>query len=37
VRSKLGPVYFAYGQSEGGRRALYLYLGSAVEAAGQFH
>ncbi|HEY2676633.1 MAG TPA: patatin-like phospholipase family protein [Steroidobacteraceae bacterium] len=37
VRSKLGPVYFAYGQSEGGRRALYLYLGSAIDAAGQFH
>jgi NTE family protein len=36
VRSKLGPVYFAYGQSEGGHRALYLYLGSAVDAQGQF-
>jgi NTE family protein len=36
VKSKLGPVYFAYGQSEGGRRALYLYLGSPIDAYGQF-
>jgi len=36
VRSKLGPVYLGYGQSEGGRRALYLYLGSAIGAGGQF-
>ncbi len=36
VKSKLGPVYFAYGQSEGGRRALYLYLGSAIDAYGGF-
>jgi NTE family protein len=37
VRSKLGPVYFAYGQSEGGRRALYLYLGAPVDANILFH
>jgi NTE family protein len=36
IRSKLGPVYFAWGQAEGGRRALYLYLGSPVEAGAQF-
>jgi NTE family protein len=36
VRSRLGPVYFAYGQSEGGRRALYLYLGSSLDVNGQF-
>ncbi len=36
VKSKLGPVYFAYVQSEGGRRALYLYLGSAIDAYGGF-
>lgn len=32
IDSKLGPVYLAYGQSEGGRRALYFYLGSSLEA-----
>jgi NTE family protein len=36
IRSKLGPVYLAYGESEGGHRALYLYLGSSLEAQGQF-
>jgi len=32
VNSKLGPVYLGYGHSEGGRSALYLYLGSSLEA-----
>jgi NTE family protein len=32
IDSKLGPVYFAYGRSEGGRSAFYLYIGSAIEA-----
>jgi NTE family protein len=31
VDSKIGPLYLAYGLSEGGRSALYLYLGSSVE------
>ena len=31
IDSKLGPLYLAYGVSEGGRSALYLYLGSSVE------
>ena len=31
VDSKIGPVYLAYGLSEGGRSAVYLYLGSSVE------
>ena len=30
--TKLGPAYLAYGRSEGGRSALYLYIGSALEA-----
>ena len=29
--SKIGPVYLAYGLSEGGRSMLYLYLGSSLE------
>jgi NTE family protein len=36
IHSALGPVYLAYGQSEGGRRAVYLYLGSSLDAYGQF-
>ncbi len=32
VNSKLGPVYFGYGLSEGGHSAVYLYLGSSLEA-----
>jgi NTE family protein len=31
VDSKFGPVYLAYGQSQGGRSMLYLYLGSSLE------
>jgi NTE family protein len=31
VDSKVGPIYFAYGRSEGGHSALYLYLGSSIE------
>ena len=31
IDSKIGPIYLAYGRSEGGRSALYLYLGSSVE------
>ena len=31
VSSKLGPVYLAYGYSEKGQSALYLYLGSSFE------
>jgi NTE family protein len=31
VDSKIGPVYLAYGLSEGGHSAVYLYLGSSVE------
>ena len=31
VSSKLGPVYLAYGYSEKGQSALYLYLGSSIE------
>ena len=31
VDSKVGPIYLAYGRSEGGRSAFYLYLGSSVE------
>jgi NTE family protein len=31
VDSKIGPVYLAYGRSEGGRSAVYLYLGSSAE------
>ena len=30
--TKLGPAYFAYGRSEAGHSAFYLYLGSAIEA-----
>ncbi len=29
--SKIGPVYLAYGLSEGGRSMIYLYLGSSLE------
>jgi len=32
IDSKLGPIYVAYGQSQGGHTALYLYIGSSVEA-----
>ena len=32
VNSKLGPVYLGYGHSEGNHQALYLYLGSSLEA-----
>jgi NTE family protein len=31
VDSKVGPIYFAYGRSEGGHSAFYLYLGSSTE------
>jgi NTE family protein len=31
VASKLGPVYLAYGRSQGGESAFYLYLGSSVD------
>jgi len=31
VDSKVGPIYLAYGRSEGGHSALYLYLGSSIE------
>jgi NTE family protein len=31
VDSKIGPVYLAYGRSEGGRATLYLYLGTSLE------
>ena len=31
VSSKLGPVHLAYGYSEKGQSALYLYLGSSIE------
>ena len=31
VDSKIGPLYLAYGHSEGGRSTLYLYLGSSLE------
>jgi NTE family protein len=29
--SKAGPIYLAYGRSEGGRSMLYLYIGSSLE------
>lgn len=29
--SRIGPVYLAYGRSEGGRSMFYLYLGSSLE------
>jgi NTE family protein len=29
--SRIGPVYLAYGRSEGGRSMIYLYLGSSLE------
>jgi len=29
--SRIGPLYLAYGRSEGGRSMLYLYLGSSLE------
>jgi NTE family protein len=32
VDSKIGPLYLAYGRSEGGRSTVYLYLGSSLEA-----
>ena len=32
IDSKLGPIYFAYGQSQGGQNAFYLYIGSSLEA-----
>ncbi len=32
VDSKLGPIYVAYGQSQGGHSAMYLYIGSSIEA-----
>ena len=32
VDSKIGPIYLAYGLSQGGHSAFYLYLGSALEA-----
>jgi NTE family protein len=32
VDSKFGPVYVAYGQSQGGHSAFYLYIGSSLEA-----
>ena len=32
IDSKLGPLYFAYGRSDGGQSAFYLYIGSAIEA-----
>jgi NTE family protein len=31
VDSKVGPIYLAYGRSEGGHSTVYLYLGSSVE------
>jgi NTE family protein len=31
VSSRLGPIYFGYGLSEGGRYSWYLYLGSSLE------
>jgi NTE family protein len=31
VDSKIGPVYLAYGLSQGGRSMIYLYLGSSLE------
>ena len=31
IASKIGPVYLAYGQSEHGVSALYLYLGSSLD------
>jgi NTE family protein len=35
VNSKVGPIYVAYGQSQGGHSAVYLYLGSSLEAFGR--
>ena len=32
ISSKIGPVYLAYGHSEGGRSAYYIYIGSSLEA-----
>ncbi len=32
VNSRLGPVYLGYGRFEGGRHAVYLYIGSSLEA-----
>jgi NTE family protein len=32
VNSKIGPMYLAYGQSEGGHNAVYFYIGSSLEA-----
>ena len=32
INSKLGPVYRAYGHSEGGHSAFYIYIGSSLEA-----
>jgi NTE family protein len=31
INSRLGPVYLGYGRSQGGHRALYLYLGSSLD------
>ena len=31
VASKIGPVYLAYGPSEHGVSAVYLYLGSSLD------
>ena len=31
IDSRLGPVYLAYGLTEGGRSAVYLYVGSSLE------
>jgi NTE family protein len=35
VDSKIGPIYLAYGLSEGGHSAIYLYLGSSIELFGR--
>ena len=32
IDSRIGPVYLAYGLSEGGQRAIYLYIGSSIES-----
>lgn len=32
IDSKVGPIYLAYGLSQGGHHALYLYVGASIEA-----
>src|SRR5690606_2147809 len=32
IDSRVGPIYLAYGLSQGGHHALYLYVGASIEA-----